>query len=103
MYFQKHSTFKHLHCGVNLNTTRLFSRCGTVFRFFSSNNYTQISITQKVLALKFLGKMHVHKKIRLYFGCKRPSMLKVIAPYTTTTEPKLTHFQPPQMGSSELL
>jgi len=45
--------------------------------------------------LKFSGKMHVHKKkIRLKFGCKRPSMFKVIAPYATTTQPKLTGCQP---------
>jgi len=41
--------------------------------------------------LKFSGKMHCYKKkIRLKCGCKRPSMLKVIAPYATTAETKLT-------------
>jgi len=45
--------------------------------------------------LKFSGKMHFHKKmIRLNFGCKRLSVLKVIAPYSTTTEPKLARCQP---------
>jgi len=39
--------------------------------------------------------MYFHKgKIRLKFGCKRTSMLKVIAPYSTTTEPKLARCQP---------
>ena len=35
--------------------------------------------------LKFSGKRHFHaKNVHLKFGCKRPSMLKVIAPYSTT-------------------
>jgi len=39
--------------------------------------------------------MHFYKKmIRQKFGCKRPSMLKVIAPYATTTELKLARCQP---------
>jgi len=38
--------------------------------------------------------MHFHKKIDLKLGCKRPSMLKVIALYSTATEPKLVCCQP---------
>jgi len=45
--------------------------------------------------LKFLGKRYFHaKNINLKFGCKRPSMLKVIVPYSITTEPKLACCQP---------
>jgi len=45
--------------------------------------------------LKFSGKKHFHENnIHVKFGCKRPSMLKVIAPYSTTTEPKLARCQP---------
>ena len=32
--------------------------------------------------------------MRLKFGCKRPSMLKLIALYSITTEPKLARCQP---------
>jgi len=47
------------------------------------------------LSLKFSGKRYFHtKNIHLKFGCKRPSILKVIAPYSTTTEPKLAHCHP---------
>jgi len=39
--------------------------------------------------------MHFHKKmICLKFGYERPSMLKVIVPYSATTEPKLARCQP---------
>jgi len=40
-------------------------------------------------------RMNFHKKkICLKFGCKRSSILKLIAPYATTIEPKLARCQP---------
>jgi len=80
-----------------VNSTQLFSRRGTVFRLFSSNSCTRNWITQSTCPtdLKYAGKMHFHKRIiHPKFGCKRPNMLKVFAPYSTTTEPKLACCQP---------
>jgi len=50
--------------------------------FYSNNILTKSACP---IDLKFSGKRHFHaKNIHLKFGCKRPSMLKVIAPYSTT-------------------
>ena len=43
----------------------------------------------------FSGKMHCHMmNIRLKFDCKITNTLKVIAFYSTTTEPKLARCRP---------
>jgi len=52
--------------------------------------YTKLNTSKSShpIDLKFSGKRHFHtKNIHLQFGCKRSSMLTVIAPYSTTTEP----------------
>ena len=64
---------------------------------FTQQPYTKLNNSEStcLIDLKFSGKRHFHmKNIHLQFRCKRLSMLKVIAPYSTITEPKSPCCQP---------